>query len=179
MSEPREITIQHVLISFADAPTEATRNQTEAEALAEQVLGQAKTEVEFSELVREHSDDPVKPGEENPGVYRLLNNDVEGETFASFVSELNIRASEKEQELIAKVQSGDVPPTNAETEMQTFVEQLQAEAAHASANLPHPRAAMVPAFGDVGFALEVGEVGLAGYDEKASPFGWHVIKRLA
>lgn len=179
MSEPREITIQHVLISFADAPTEATRNQTEAEALAEQVLGKAKTEVEFSDLVREHSDDPVKPGEENPGVYRLLNNDVEGETFASFVSELNIRASEKEQELIAKVQSGDIPPTNAETEMQTFVEQLQAEAAHASANLPHPRAAMVPAFGDVGFSLEVGEVGLAGYDEKASPFGWHVIKRLA
>jgi hypothetical protein len=179
MSEPREITIQHVLISFADAPTEATRNQSEAEALAEKVLSQAKTEVEFSDLVREHSDDPVKPGEENPGVYRLLNSDVEGATFASFVSELNIRASEKEQELIAKVQSGDVPPTDAESEMQAFVEQLQAEAAHASANLPHPRAAMVPAFGDVGFSLEVGEVGLAGYDEKASPFGWHVIKRIA
>lgn len=179
MSEPREITIQHVLISFADAPTEATRNQTEALALAEQILGQAKADAEFSDLVREHSDDPVKPGEENPGVYRLLNDNVEGETFASFVSELNTRAGQKEQELIAKVQSGDVPPSDAESEMQAFVEQLQTEAAHASANLPHPRAAMVPAFGDVGFGLEVGEVGIAGYDEKTSPFGWHVIKRLA
>ena len=37
---------------------------------------------------------------------------------------------------------------------------------------------MVPAFGDVGFALAVGEIGLAAYDQTSSPFGWHVIKRL-
>lgn len=179
MSEPREITIQHVLISFADAPTEATRTLAEAEALADTVLNLAQKDGEFSDLVHEHSDDPVKPGDEQPGVYRLLNHDVEGMTFASFVSELNLRASEKEKQLIQAVQTGEMPPAEAETEMQTFVEGLQAEAAHASATLPHPRAAMVPAFGDIGFGLEVGEVGVATFDEKSSPFGWHVIKRLA
>lgn len=40
------------------------------------------------------------------------------------------------------------------------------------------RNGMVPAFGDVGFRIAVGEIGLANYDEKASPFGYHVIKRV-
>lgn len=40
------------------------------------------------------------------------------------------------------------------------------------------RSGMVPAFGDVGFALAVGEVGLAEYDPATAPYGWHVIKRL-
>ena len=40
------------------------------------------------------------------------------------------------------------------------------------------RRAMVPAFGDVGFKLEVGAVGMALYDSQKSPFGYHVIKRL-
>ncbi len=42
----------------------------------------------------------------------------------------------------------------------------------------YPRAKMVKSFGDVGFKLKVGEVGLAVYDPKDSKFGWHVIKRL-
>jgi parvulin-like peptidyl-prolyl isomerase len=42
----------------------------------------------------------------------------------------------------------------------------------------YPRDGMVPAFGNVGFGLAVGGVGLADYDASASPFGWHVIKRL-
>ncbi len=37
---------------------------------------------------------------------------------------------------------------------------------------------MVPAFGDVGFKLKVGEVGIADYDPATSPYGWHVIKRV-
>jgi parvulin-like peptidyl-prolyl isomerase len=37
---------------------------------------------------------------------------------------------------------------------------------------------MVPAFGDVGFRIGVGEVGLADYDAKTSPFGLHIIKRI-
>jgi parvulin-like peptidyl-prolyl isomerase len=40
------------------------------------------------------------------------------------------------------------------------------------------RTQMVAAFGRVGFALEVGQVGLAGFDPRESPFGWHLIKRL-
>jgi hypothetical protein len=40
------------------------------------------------------------------------------------------------------------------------------------------RGEMVRGFGDVGWRLEVGEIGVAPHDEKASPFGWHIIKRV-
>lgn len=36
---------------------------------------------------------------------------------------------------------------------------------------------MVPAFGDVGWRLEVGEIGMSDYDETDSPFGYHIILR--
>lgn len=41
-----------------------------------------------------------------------------------------------------------------------------------------PRSKMVAAFGDVGFPLQAGQVGIANYDTKKSPFGWHIIKRI-
>jgi hypothetical protein len=41
-----------------------------------------------------------------------------------------------------------------------------------------PRNGMVPAFGDVGFALRVDEIGLAEFDPVKSPFGFHLIKRV-
>jgi hypothetical protein len=37
---------------------------------------------------------------------------------------------------------------------------------------------MVPAFGNVGFSLAPGKIGMAEYDPRTSPYGWHVIKRL-
>ena len=37
---------------------------------------------------------------------------------------------------------------------------------------------MVKGFGDVGFRLKVGEIGVAPWDAAASPYGWHIIKRL-
>ena len=43
----------------------------------------------------------------------------------------------------------------------------------------YPREGMVPAFGNVGFTLQPGEIGIADYDPTTSPFGWHIIKRLA
>ncbi len=42
----------------------------------------------------------------------------------------------------------------------------------------HERRRMVAGFGDVGFQLEVGEVGMAVYDPLKSKYGWHIIKRL-
>jgi parvulin-like peptidyl-prolyl isomerase len=42
----------------------------------------------------------------------------------------------------------------------------------------YPREKMVAAFGDVGFSLKVGEIGLAEYDPQKSPYGWHIIKRI-
>ena len=40
-----------------------------------------------------------------------------------------------------------------------------------------PRGQMVPGFGNIGFALEVGEIGISNFDKIDSPFGWHIIKR--
>lgn len=40
------------------------------------------------------------------------------------------------------------------------------------------RDGMVPAFGNVGFAISPGNIGMADYDPQTSPFGWHIIKRL-
>lgn len=42
----------------------------------------------------------------------------------------------------------------------------------------YPRDNMVPAFGNVGFKLAVGGIGVADYDAKTSPYGYHVIKRV-
>ncbi|MHC5009999.1 MAG: peptidylprolyl isomerase [Planctomycetota bacterium] len=42
----------------------------------------------------------------------------------------------------------------------------------------YAREGMAPAFGDVGFSLEMGEIGIADYDEETSPFGFHIIKRV-
>ncbi|MEZ6134560.1 MAG: peptidylprolyl isomerase [Pirellulaceae bacterium] len=42
----------------------------------------------------------------------------------------------------------------------------------------YARGGMVPAFGNVGFPLQVGEFGLAAFDEQESPYGWHIVKRI-
>jgi len=42
----------------------------------------------------------------------------------------------------------------------------------------YPRQGMVAAFGDVGFKLDVGGIGMSAFDPQKSPYGWHVIKRL-
>lgn len=42
----------------------------------------------------------------------------------------------------------------------------------------YARSSMVPAFGDVAFLLDVGDIGMAPYDKKKSKYGWHIIKRL-
>jgi parvulin-like peptidyl-prolyl isomerase len=43
----------------------------------------------------------------------------------------------------------------------------------------YARNEMVAAFGDVGFPLQVGEFGVADYDPRKSPYGWHIIKRVS
>lgn len=40
------------------------------------------------------------------------------------------------------------------------------------------RTQMVGAFGNVGFKLAVGGIGIADFDPKTSPFGWHIVKRI-
>ncbi len=40
------------------------------------------------------------------------------------------------------------------------------------------RNGMVKAFGDTGWRLEVGQVGVAPFHQADSPYGWHIVKRL-
>ena len=40
-----------------------------------------------------------------------------------------------------------------------------------------PRQGLVPAFGNVGWRLDVGDFGVAVHDTRSSPYGWHIIKR--
>jgi len=40
------------------------------------------------------------------------------------------------------------------------------------------RHGMVPAFGETGWRLDVGEIGVSPHHESKSPFGWHIVKRL-
>ena len=42
----------------------------------------------------------------------------------------------------------------------------------------YKRSGMVKGFSDAAFGLSVGNVGISNYDPTASPFGWHIIKRL-
>ncbi|MEO6462201.1 MAG: peptidylprolyl isomerase [Candidatus Eisenbacteria bacterium] len=42
----------------------------------------------------------------------------------------------------------------------------------------YPRSGMVKGFSDVAFSLSPGNVAVADYDAKLSPFGWHIIKRV-
>ena len=48
----------------------------------------------------------------------------------------------------------------------------------ASGSGEYGRDGMVPAFGNVGFKLAVGEIGVADFDPQTSPYGYHVIKRV-
>jgi len=48
----------------------------------------------------------------------------------------------------------------------------------APADGEYARDSMVAAFGNVGFSISPGNIGIADYDPAASPFGWHIIKRL-
>ena len=41
----------------------------------------------------------------------------------------------------------------------------------------YARRGMVPAFGNVGWKLKVGEFGVAPFNSKESKYGWHIIKR--
>jgi hypothetical protein len=42
----------------------------------------------------------------------------------------------------------------------------------------YPREAMIKSFGDVGFSLAVGGIGLAEYHSQKCKYGWHIIKRI-
>ena len=121
-SEPDYVVVQHILIGFNGSipGKNITRNQEEAEQLADSVFERAKNGEDFDELVEQYTDDSA------PGIYKMANFGVEA----------------------------------------NVAQQIYA------------RAQMVKAFGDVGFSLDVGEIGMAEYDPQTSRYGWHIIKRI-
>jgi parvulin-like peptidyl-prolyl isomerase len=179
MAEPDRVLLQHCLISFRETPVEAPRTRAEAEILAEHVLARARAGEDFGALVRAHSDDDAADGDPRPGLFLVLNHGARGdEEFGRSVSELNARAERHYKQLEQRIEAGELAVEEAEREMESFIESLRADSDQARALSGFPRAALIPAFGDVGFLLAPGEVGLATHDERSSPFGWHVIKRL-
>jgi foldase protein PrsA len=71
--EPKNVTVQHVLIAFKSSiPKETvTRTQEEAEKLALEIFERAKKGEDFDSLVKEYTDDQY------PGVYGMSNFNVE------------------------------------------------------------------------------------------------------
>src|SRR3954462_6213148 len=114
-SDPQHIQVAHVLIAFAGTGPEAPRSKADAEKLANDILARAKKGEDFTQLVKDHSDDT------GGGGYGMAN--------------LGVRP----------------------------------------AGGKYARDQMVAAFGDVGFKLEVGGIGMSAFDPRTSPFGWHII----
>jgi len=177
ISRPSVIAVQHVLIGFAGSPVGGTRSKEEAATFAQDILERARKGEDFTALVRQYSADPVDPTDPNPGVYRIT---VPGFTdpapYQGVVQRQSMMATLlKETE--AKMRAGEVSNRQWLAELQKQ-ETQQGIVTFVRSARSFARDEMVPAFGDVGFTLEVGEIGLAPYDAKASPFGWHVIKRI-
>ena len=178
--EARKIQVQHVLISFQGCGIpDVTRTQEEAEALANNIMARVEAGEDMGALAREFSDDPVADADQTPGCYTLLNRGVRdraGDRLAlKLQQELQAEFMEKSAAFRAQMTEGTLTQEGFNAAMGDLQASLQMRMMDAVAN---PREKMVPAFGDIGFGLEPGEVGMATYDKTASPFGYHVIRRL-
>lgn len=176
VEEPNEIVVQHILIAFAGANrSRATRSKAEAQDLAERLFEQAKGEVAFEDLVRIHSDDPIPPGDTTPGTYKMWNFDYVNEQAASKLAAIDAEFASARQSLTELRNEGRLDGDAYTAQIRDLTMSIQARKEPYQA---FPRSQMAPAFGNVGFRLKVGEIGLAPYDSRDSQFGWHIIKRL-
>lgn len=175
---PTVVEVQHILISFKGVPrVNATRSQAEAEALAQELLGRAQKGEDFTALVKQYSNDLLDPKDPTPGVYRMPEVGYTDPVIFAGMEERMAKMNVSLEPLERKVRAG-------EANNQVWVAEVKKAYGPAGlmeflqSTLSMPRDEMAQAFGDVGFALKVGEIGLASYDKTTSPFGFHVIKRL-
>jgi cyclophilin family peptidyl-prolyl cis-trans isomerase len=174
---PPVIAVQHVLIGFAGSPAGGSRSKEEAAALAAELLERARKGEDFSALVKQYSADPVDPKDPQPGVYRITAAGASDPYLYQGIVQRQSMMATLLAEAEQKLRAGEI--TNRQW-LQELSKQEAAQGVRAFVQGARSfgRDELVPAFGDVGFALEVGGVGLAPYDDKTSPFGWHVIKRV-
>ncbi len=178
---PQTIAVQHILISFRDTGTEATRSREEAEMLADEVLARVNKGEDFVQLLKEFSDDKFDPSDPNPSVYKMHAMDfaLPGgfEAYEKLQGRWYESLKAKEEECRAGVINAQAYLAALETMERADLQKSLGAFVRPPAGFV-PRNKLVPAFGNVGFALKVGEVEMAPYDRKTSPFGWHIVRRL-
>lgn len=178
---PLTVAVQHILISFKGTRTKATRSKEEAEKLAAEVLAKVEKGEDFVSLLKQHSDDVFDPQDPNPSVYKMHATDFEKPgVFAAYEKlQAGWYESLKQKETQMRAGQAKVSEWLAAMEAKERAELFQALGSYVQPPAGYmPRNQLVAAFGDVGFALAVGEVGVAAYDAKTSPFGWHIIRRV-
>ena len=109
-----------------------------------------------------------------PGSSKLIRrNQISAEKLANEV--LGRAKSGEDFDLMVTELTDDSPPgiyRLANYDQEVFMEGQD------QAQWVRPRTGLVKGFGDVGFSLKVGEIGMAEYSALDSPFGWHIIKRI-
>lgn len=92
------------------------------------------------------------------------------------------RSKEEAEQLAAEVYQRVLAGSDFDALVKKYTDDSHPGIYGMSAGAPAPgernRGGMVPAFGDVGWRLEVGDVGVARFDADKSPYGWHLVKRI-
>lgn len=179
--EPEFVTVQHILISFEGAQRNVAkkpRTKAEADALVKDLMARIEKGEDFNALVKEFSDDNFAPDEETPSIYPMSNIGVRQTARLRAEFALQPAATAMQQDVAARQRAGQITQQEARDEVNAWVREKLAELDAEYGARARPRDQMAAAFGDVGFKLEVNEIGLAEPDAQNSPFGYHIIKRL-
>lgn len=179
--EPEFVSVQHILISFEGAQRNVAkkpRTAAEADALVKDLMARIEKGEDFNALVKEFSDDNFAPDEETPSIYAMSNTGVQQTERLRAEFALQPAATAMQQDVAARQRAGQITPEEARNEINAWVTEKIAELDAKYGERARPREQMAPAFGDVGFKLELGEIGLAEPNATTSPFGYHIIKRV-
>jgi len=179
--EPEFVSVQHILVSFEGATRNVAkkpRTRAEADTLVADLMKRIEAGEDFNALVKEFSDDNFLPTDEQPSVYGMSNTGVQNTARARAEFALQKEAQALQQQYQTAIEDNSKTREEAQAEFNTWVQTKLAELDEKYGETGMPRGNMAAAFGDVGFKLKVGEVGLAEPDPEKSPFGFHIIKRL-